>query len=375
MSTPALAALPATARSGNSLGFIRLFLATLVIYTHAYFLAFQTPDPLSRATGGHATCGMLAVQGFFVLSGCLVTTSWLRLESGVRFAVHRALRLLPAWWTCLAVTALVLGPLIYFTTTARNTPGYFAQEPSPWDYIWHNLFSPRRQIGIGEVIVHNPWGTELNGSLWTLFYEASCYALVLTTGLLGLLRRGRPVLFGLWLLLLLGYAWTLLGSAPHALTRLYDNSGKEMCLHFTSGMIWAAFPEWTRPLVRRAGLAAGAAVLLAASWFFSRGTIVSLLTLPIVLFYLSEHLPFRDWERKLRGDYSYGIYLYGYPVEQTLVHFGLQRIGLVPWVLLCLATTWAFAYLSWRWIEAPALRLKDRIGGPRKIRAAVAGVG
>jgi len=300
--------------------------------------------------------GLVGVQCFFVLSGFLVATSYRRLKSPLRFLWHRALRLFPGCWLCLAFTALVLGPIIYFTSF--HTSGYFEQKPSPLGYIWHNLVVPRHQIGIGGLVADNPRGTDLNGSLWTLFYEGACYLFVAGIGAVGLLGRGRFVWLALWVLAMMGCAFYSSGVALGLASRLYDTSGKLLCLHFVAGVVWAAFPEIAAVIVRRHWPALLGAVTLVAAWRLHGGACVSPLLLPLILFWLAMHLPLRDWENRLGGDYSYGLYVFGYPVQQTLAHFGVHHAGFGPYFFTSFGGALVLAVLSWRFVEAPALGLK-----------------
>ena len=172
--------------------------------------------------------GTVGVQGFFVLSGWLVTISFQRSPSVWRFLWHRILRLYPAMGLCLAITALLFAPLVYLTTPHLKG-GFLSLDPGPFGYVFRNLFLPRKQIVIGMLLRENYWGSDWNGSLWTIFYEGSCYVIVAVTGLAGLLGRYRR--FGL--LLLLSVVATYLvwegGHHPYWLNRvagrLFDTPG------------------------------------------------------------------------------------------------------------------------------------------------------
>jgi len=343
----------------NSIGFLRLLLAALVIYTHAYYLGGYAQEPLMRWTNGALNAGTVAVQCFFVLSGWLVASSWLRLQSLPVFLWHRLLRLGPGFWVCLIVTAAVVGPLIHRTSAPPRGP-YLALDPGAWDYVWRNLLQPRAQISIGDLTGANPHAGDLNGSLWTLFYEGACYLAVAACGLAGLLGlRARYAWAGLPILLLVAHPLARHGLLPGAVFRLFDTPGKLMCWHFATGMACAVRPEIARYLARESWPALAGLVALAAAWGFGCGEIISPLALPPLLFRLAEILPARAWERRVGGDYSYGLYVYGYPAQQLLAHWGLHRHGLALYLLLSLLTAGAFAWLSWHAVESPALRLKD----------------
>ena len=332
----------------------------MVIYSHAHLLGGFSPEPLFDWTHQTMIAGWVGVECFFVLSGFLVASSYSRLNSPLQFLWHRGLRLVPGCWLCLALTALVLGPVIFFTS--GHVSGYFVQNPSPLGYVWHNLLIPRHQIGIGHLVADNPWGTDLNGSLWTLFYEGACYLFVLLIGIAGLVSRGRYGWLALWALVMIGYALDACGVAPVPISRLYDTPGKLLCLHFAAGITWATFPEIGTVIGRRHWPALLAAIALATAWHYGSGAFVSPLLLPPILFWLVEHLPLRDWEKKIGGDYSYGLYVFGYPVQQTLAHFGVHRAGFAAYLFAGFVGALAFAILSWRFIESPALRLKHLFG-------------
>lgn len=58
------------------------------------------------------------------------------------------------------------------------------------------------------------------------------------------------------------------------------------------------------------------------------------------------------------GDFSYGLYIYAWPVQQTLVHFWKDFLNLLSFFVLTLSITLIFAFLSWKLIEKPALKFK-----------------
>jgi peptidoglycan/LPS O-acetylase OafA/YrhL len=353
-------------RSANSIGFLRVGLAAMVIYTHAYYLGGFAEEPLMRWTKGALNAGTLAVQCFFVLSGWLVASSWLRLHSLPVFLWHRILRLGPAFWVCLVVTAVIFGPLIHGTSPAPQG-SYWALEPGAAGYVWHNLLQPRAQISIGDLTASNPHPGDLNGSLWTLFYEGACYLAVSVCGLAALLSpRGRLAWILLLAVLLAVHPLAQAEILPRIMIRLFDTPGKLMCWHFATGMACALFPAMTHWLGRRWWPALTGLAALIVAWVLGYGAIVSPLALPPVLFWLAESLPVRNWELRVGGDYSYGLYVYGYPVQQVLAHLGLHRHGMAVFLLLSLLTAGALAWLSWHVIEEPALRLRHAFSPGRR---------
>ena len=352
----------------NAIGALRLLLAALVIYTHAHLLGGFGREGLSDWSHGTIEAGTVAVQCFFALSGWLVATSWRRQPALGRFLWHRFLRLAPALWVCLAVTAFALTPLLWLTTA--DSPGpFFSLVPSAAGYVWHNLFLPRAQISVGPFPVGVPWPSDWNGSLWTLFYEGACYLMVAGLGLVGLLTRWRRVGTGLIAALLAG---NLLLATLHpgwltAATRLYDTPGKLLTLHFLAGAAWAVWPQETANALRRPWLALAAAALLVASWPLMIHPWLSPFVLAPALLWLTRHGPLVDFEKKAGGDYSYGLYIYGYPVQQILAHFQVHHLGFTIFLAAAFILALALAVASWHLIEKPALALKSFTWNPRPV--------
>jgi peptidoglycan/LPS O-acetylase OafA/YrhL len=110
-----------------------------------------------------------------------------------------------------------------------------------------------------------------------------------------------------------------------------------------------------------------ALALLAAAWWLSGtgGRVALQVAVPYaVLWFAQVDLgQARNFGR--HGDFSYGLYLYAFPVQQTIAHFGGARWPLPVYIAVCFALTLACAMASWRWIEAPALRLKHRDNAPQ----------
>ena len=351
--------LPADRR--NAIGALRLLLASFVIFSHAHLLGGFAPEWLAGWSGGQVGAGMIGVQCFFALSGWLVTTSWRRDPSLPRFLWHRFLRLAPALWVCLAVTAFIYTPVVWLTT-AEPTLMFPHLVSSAMGYFWHNLVLPRSQIAVGSLPSYIPWAGDWNGSLWSLFYEGACYLMIAGMGLASLLTRNRTVgtaLIGLLLGLHVVWATFHPSWLPGIVGRLYDTPGKLLTLHFLAGSVWAAWPEFTASALRRPYLAAVAAVALAASWHGGFHAWLSPLVLPPALLWLGMHGALVDFERTVGGDYSYGLYIYGYPSQQLLAHFGVHRLGFYPYLLAGFALTLALAIGSWRFVEKPAMSLRS----------------
>lgn len=344
-------------------GFLRLIAATLVYLAHVVWLTTGHFDLLYAMSDKQTFLGSIGVGVFFVISGFLITQSFARCSSVVEFALKRILRIFPGLFVVVASTALFVGPAL----TTLPLRQYFSNE----------LFSEYFLNAIGGitlllpgVFTENPIPI-VNGSLWTLRYEVLCYALLALVGISGLLSRRSAFLVATVLLVLLGglavgqpreililplsLPLGSLGTLPVGpLLRLlpYFMVG-------TSSYLWRYYlpVDWW--------LATVAAI----------GVVVGLLTnfhdllFPICGGYLTicvgmiETLDFR-WLRT--RDYSYGIYIYSFPVLQVVI--ALFPMAKHWWIsaLLSGPLTFALAALSWSFVERPALSLKKMLPNASK---------
>lgn len=97
----------------NNFTSLRIILAWLVLYGHSY--AFQNTsaikDPLNHIFQDSIWIGTFAVNGFFAISGFLVTASIIR-RGFLDYAISRVLRIFPALIVCMLFTVFVLGTLL-----------------------------------------------------------------------------------------------------------------------------------------------------------------------------------------------------------------------------------------------------------------------
>jgi peptidoglycan/LPS O-acetylase OafA/YrhL len=351
----------------NSFGALRLLLAILVVYTHACYLGGLGPESLLVWSHNTITAGTVAVQGFFVISGWLVCRSWRNNPSLGPFLWNRFLRLAPALWMCLVITAFVFTPFLWMLRDT-GVASFFGLSPSPAGYVWHNLVLPRSQLTVGPFPDGGLQPGDWNGSLWTLSYEGACYLMIAALGILGLVTRWRALGTALIVALLTLHVVVAImpdDVTPRLLLRLYDTPGKLLTLHFLAGAAWAAWPESSTGTRWSPGVAIGLILALGISWHYSVHPWLSPIIFPPALLALARRPELANFERWVGGDYSYGVYLYGYPVQQVLADFEVHRHGLVVYFLLSLLLALGCALASWRLIEKPALLWKSSRSIPR----------
>lgn len=332
----------------NNFNLIRALAATAVLVSHAYPIA-QGPEavqPLEELTGH--TLGTLAVYAFFCISGFLITKSFQHHANWLGFLVARVLRLAPALIVSLVVVSFILGPIV--TTLS---PGAYFGHRDVYTFLIGNSTLVFMQYDLPGVFDTQPYG-DVEGSIWTLFYEVVCYFGVFALGLLGILQKRLWMSVGFALYLVLWF-WAETRELTHfRLASLHD-----LALPFVIGMMKYLWQEQL-PLT---WIAIGA---LAALTMLLKNTpaydLAIVMTLSYALFWLA-YIPdgtLRAYNRI--GDYSYGIYIYAFPFQGLAVWLaggGLQS----QWLNMAISfpLTLTAAVISWHLIEAPALTAKLRV--------------
>lgn len=344
----------------NSVNALRLGLAGLVLLSHTLKLHGGS-DPLEPITRGGPDMGTIAVDGFFALSGYLITQSYLTSPSVGRYVWRRALRILPGFWVCLLVTAVVFLPaaqLLGYGTMAGFPLG---GERSATSYVLGNA-----GLFIQQFEVRGLYGGEpVNGSLYTLFYEFLCYLALIGLGLTGLLTHRRRLL-----LVIAGAVWAgflidlLTGGALTGDSELLRIAAR-LAPMFLAGVILRIWSDRIRltgsgGLGALAVLAAGVGAAGLAPFPFG-STLVYMLLAPPAVAYLVMLLGVRP---ELAGigakrDLSYGLYVYAWPVQVTLLLLGAAQWPLLVYLAAALAGSLTLALASWTVVESPALALKS----------------
>ena len=352
--------------SHNSLNSLRLALALLVILSHSVAFGLWGSWEVFNGT----SLGTVAVAGFFGISGYLIAGSALRNSPG-RYLWQRFLRIFPGFWVCLIVTAFGFGVLAWLTTShpCRSLGCYVDAPNGPFGYIYRNWFLQMNQASIAGLPRGNydpyVWG-EWNGSLWTLLYEFVCYLVLMALAVLGLLRRRAAVLA---LTAVLFVSMLVITVVPHFSSHfnLFENWFLMNLMRLASVFLVGTLIYLYRDVIPDSGwLAAIVALLFVGSLWLPNGghqprlafTLSSLCAglLAYPLLWLGSHLPFERIGS--RNDYSYGYYIYAYPVQQLLAMWGLIRWGYVGYTAAVIVVTTPLAVGSWWLIERNALKLK-----------------
>lgn len=328
----------------NNFNLIRLIAAASVLLSHAYPIALGSGavEPLQGVLQGYSLGGV-AVIIFFGISGFLIAKSYDRTASLSRFVVARILRLFPALIVVLLITLIVSA--LWLTTADSGT--FARAAPS---YFFRNVTLYALQYELPGVFTGNPFPKTINGSLWTLNHEVSCYVSVFALGVLGFLAN-RARMSAALVLFIAAYSINAYAPLHPRLEALF-----ELAWPFWVGIALYVWRDQVELSTRLAGVLVAATVLSSFTPLFHE-------ILMITIVYLTFLLAFWRSETLLKfnriGDYSYGVYIYAFPVQQLCASLfpgmtPLQNIALaLPATLFCGA-------MSWMLVERHALALMKK---------------
>lgn len=332
----------------NNFDLLRLFAAVQVMIGHLS-IHLKIADPWWLNVTGHFP----GVPIFFVISGFLISASLERSASLSQYATKRALRIFPALWVCVLLTAAVALALGFGAEPLRFLAWLLLQ-------LCGLIFTPAFLQGFG-------FGS-YNGSLWTIPIELQFYIVL---PLLYLLVRRWPQ--SGQRLFLAAFALALLAAL---VTRIHypqfsfspDREGRfEKLLRYSFiphiylfffGMVMYRLKVYALPWIRGKFLYWLAAYALAATVVpvESAGYVLKSLLLGVTVIAAAYSGPGLS-ERLLHGyDISYGVYIYHGLMVNIFLQLGLQGQG--RYMLAVMALTVLAGWLSWVLVERRCLRLK-----------------
>ncbi len=342
-------------RRNHLLDLLRILLAVSVIVGHAAenIDGNRTRDPFSRLMHTTMSIGDAAVDFFFLLSGYLIVKSWQADPDLFRFVSKRFLRIVPGYLVAAFVSVLAVG------TLAPGTHHFFSK-------LGTNFFRSVLLLGSPQTppVLPGEHFAATNTPMWTIAYEFRCYLIVALVGSLRLLR-GPIVWLGLTTASL-ALAWSPALRQACSWHRLLAVTGDPLPAMrlFAVFAVGGSFFLLRRqiPLRWELAIAAATALLLINLFFPPRLELALMLFGGYILFFLTSlELAFLSWMEHV-PDISYGMYLYGWPVECLWIWY----VHGSPWVASVVATTICvpIAWLSWHFVERPMLQLKRRASAP-----------
>ena len=336
---------------------LRLIAAWFVLYSHSWALLGLGGKPtlssldqlLVSITPYSMKASGVAVAVFFVLSGYLITKSFVRSKNISSYVISRLVRIYPALWGCLILCAFGFG--LYFTSLPTAE---YLSSAKLWSFLKTNSLMLKVDFLLppaGQLFPENPNPRGINGSLWTLPAEIRCYILVAIFGVLGAFKSKAHFAVAAGIILL--YYWFFQDSNILYTAKQHGR----LVLFFLIGSTFFVFREhiqisliWTLVFWFLAFLARDTSAF----------NLLASVAIGHVCIVLAFHPKFQLPPIDRLGDYSYGLYLYAYPVQQSLI--ALQP-ELSPAQLVAEATVLAggLAFLSWHVVEKRMIRAKRSI--------------
>ena len=328
--------------------YARLFLSIAVLTLHGYVLC----QPEVRDFIWHSwfrPLPAIILPAFFALSGFLVTGSLQRQDALIPFVTLRAIRLMPALAVEVLLSAFLLGPMVtsmalgqYFTDSLffrylLNIAGHISF------YLPGVFLGPENFSKPGIV----------NLSLWTIPFELKCYISLVGLSILGVTRR-RILFLGVTVVLVVAGTWRHFGE--HSI----DGDavgGSALVVAFLIGSCLALFKDIALLRLDFFVISTIAAFVLLQIYSLE---FVAMIPCAYMIVYLGMQNPTRYWIVS-SGDYSYGIYLFAFPIQQTYFYLFPNNPYFVPSLIFSLIAAFAYAYFSWHFIERPILSRKKNI--------------
>ena len=333
----------------NNLNILRLIFASTVIISHSFPLT-NNDEIFQTITKRQIDLGGLSVEIFFIISGYLIYKSLNFSKSILSYIWKRLLRIFPAVIVMLIFTMLIL-IIISNSTTILLQKDYYT-------YFFNNLSLYRVQFYIKGIFENNPYPKSINGSIWTLSYEFSMYLFLIP------LHGIKNKKYSLALILLFFILFSFLHVyKPLLFNNLFNyiNLNSEqfyrLSKFFLAGSL-LTFVDLDKIKSNRNIIILILFLLL--SLYFNIYTYTSILILPFLVLIIgfSYNKTLWNFTEKI-GDLSYGIYIYGFLVQQTLMnYFELNPLELMIYALIISSI---FAYMSWHLIEEKAMKYKNLI--------------
>lgn len=335
----------------NNFNLIRFIAASLVLYSHSFALTIGTPEAEPLRTMLGMTWAGMAVDLFFITSGFLIAGSYISKSSTVAFIWARILRIYPALIVSVVYCVFVVG--LWFTTL------------DAWDYLsssqTHKFILKNTTLFFGVeyqlpgVFKDVPYEGAVNGSIWTLPYEVKMYV-ILAIALSCIVYFGKFVASvtlksALFVLALTSISLHILNYYQ----ALFPENAVRLFYMFFVG---AAFYAWRDKIRLSSGwFLVALSLLLVSTMDKDLYFVTYTFLLPYLIFYVA-YVP-AGHVRKFNGvgDYSYGIYIYAFPVQQSIVAI-IPDISVAAMIVYSFFVTFILSFLSWHLIEKRCLKMK-----------------
>ncbi|WP_407306658.1 acyltransferase family protein [Desulfosporosinus sp. SB140] len=350
-------------KKDNSFNLIRFLLAMMVIYSHSFVLLghlnYAYPAILNYVNY------FPPVECFFIVSGFLVTQSLLESPSYGIYLLKRVLRIFPAFFVSLTVIAFIIGPIVSHTTIYNYfwAPG----QDNPWNFVFKNITLNITGYSwtIRDVFSSNPFSLGLNGSMWTIKHEFAMYLILIVFSFFYFFKYRKLLLLttfitGMLVILNLKYSYSLVHLSGYKWWVISDNeyaSFIKLLYYFLTGSSIYIFMDKIYFSWRFIFLITMVLLFLFVNSNIHLLKYAFLVCLPYLI--LALGLKFRLPSFGKYGDFTYGLYIYAFPIQQLITYYFGSRLTIANYFILVFCITLFVSILSWKYIEGPSLHLKN----------------
>ena len=343
-----------TSNRNNNFNLIRFIAASLVLYSHSFALVLGGAryEPLYNTIG--FSWGSIAVDVFFVTSGFLITASYFARNDLAFFSWARILRIYPALIVCSLICVFIVG----LSFTELTTAAYLTDFGTYKYLIRNSLLISGIEFNLPGVFLDLPYKGLINASLWTLPYEVLMYTLLAIALLMISFCQTRKILpFSTkQLMLAMAVSAVIINIANHH----YQFAPNKPVHLFSMFFVGASFFLWKEHIFLTSKLFAVLLIAVLASATINKDIffVIYVLSIPYLTFFLAYMPSGKVKEFNKFGDYSYGIYIYAFPVQQSIVAL-MPQASVTTMILLSSLVTFFLAFLSWHLIEKRFLKMKS----------------
>ena len=326
--------------------YLRIVLAAAVVCQHSMNTTLGLSKTLELLSSPFRIPVAMILALFFALSGFLVTGSLLRRKGLISFLGLRGLRIAPALAVEITLSAIIIGPIFSETPLVQ----YFA-DPRFYHYFLNVVGDIHYQLP--GLFLHNPMPDVVNAQLWTVPYELWCYV-VLALLAATTICFNRVLYLAFLMLAQIGLAYYGMNHWGESSLQL---QAPLLVFCFLSGVglyLWRDKIPFSLPVFLFA------LSLCAACLSIKYGDIFASIPAAYVTCYLGLLNPRRSWIVS-SGDYSYGIFLYGFVIQQCVATFWDPVWHWSLNVLISLPISFGVAFVSWHLVEKYALRFRNQI--------------
>jgi len=332
----------------NNFDFLRFVAAISVIIAHSVPLTGNGHDIINFLTNGQMNLGSLAVDIFFAISGYLITASYLKQNNLTQYIIARLLRIFPALIVFVLIMIFMIGPII----SNQSILSYFSSKLT-YTYLKNiTLYLHQYELTGFDALSSTAERYSTNGSLWTLRVEFSLYIVVAILGYCKLLNK-----FTVCVIFIMSFFITFIAKDSYLI--IFFN----LSTIFFGGSIFYLY----RKNIKFNKYPLTPILILLGSCILGMGLVQCVQTVGIYIifqFALSQDIHLHKFAKY--GDFSYGIYIYGFPIQQILIHLNNGQMSNIANFMLAVPMAIFAGFISFHIIEKPCMRLKLKFANIKK---------